>query len=213
MTIKGIVYRIGRKAWLLRKWINRWLCPDLAGETGITIFSQNCIGGVVMSEYNMRFHTPTINLFMSAPDFVSFCENAQACLSAELEDCSAQQNYFYPTALLNGLLLHGVHYSSFRDLQESWNRRRERVNLDNVFIVMTDRDGFTEDLLPRLAKLPCRKLVFSHLPHPEYDFVLHVPGFEDQPFVGDLLDYRGITGKRCYSIFDFKKALREMKRS
>lgn len=210
-TLKGAILRYNKKLWICRTKINKYLYSQYAGEkTGISIISQNCIGGVLMHEYNMKFLTPTINCYMSMPDFVSFCEELSKNLRVELQESDENSENKFPVAKLNELNLMAVHYKSFDEFKNAWNKRRQRVNFDRVFIIMTDRDGFTEALLPRIAKLPYEKVLFSHIDYPEYDFVCKVPGFENANTVGALTDYSGIKGKRLYSYYDFKSCFNKL---
>lgn len=210
-TLKGAILRYNKKIWIFRTKINKYLYPQYTGEkTGISIISQNCIGGVLMHEYNMKFLTPTINCYMSMPDFVSFCEELSKNLRVELQESDENSENKFPVAKLNELKLMAVHYQTFDEFKNAWNKRRQRVNFDRVFIIMTDRDGFTEALLPRIAKLPYEKVLFSHIDYPEYDFVCKIPGFENANTVGSLTDYSGIKGKRLYSYYDFKSCFNKL---
>ena len=204
-TLKGAILRLNRKVWTLRSKVNKYIYPQYAGEkTGISIISQNCIGGVLMHEYNMKFLSPTINCYMSMPDFVSFCENLPNNLKVDLQEEKNENNCAFPVARLDNLELMAVHYKTFEEFENAWNRRRERVNLKKVLLIMTDRDGFSEDLLPRIAKLPYQKVLFSHVLYPGYDFVCKIPGFEKADTVGSVTDFIGICGKRLYSYCNFR---------
>lgn len=203
-TLNGIILRLNKKIWAWRVKINKRLYSQYVGDkTGISIISQNCIGGVLMHEYNMKFLTPTINCYMSMPDFVSFCENLSDNLCVDLQECD--ENAAFSIANLNELRIMGVHYKTFDEFREAWNKRKQRVNLDKNLLIMTDRDGFTEKLLPRIAKLPYEKVLFSHIEYPEYNFICKIPGFENEKTVGSATDYIGLSGKRLYSYCDFRK--------
>lgn len=205
-TFKGAILKYNKKAWAWRVKINKHLYPQYAGDkTGISIISQNCIGGVLMHEYNMKFLTPTINCYMSMPDFVIFCENLADNLKIDLQECDERGESPFPIAKLGELEVMAVHYKTFAEFREAWSKRRQRVNLDKIFVIMTNRDGFTEDLLPRIAKLPYEKVLFSHVDYPGYDFVCKIPGFENEEAVGSVTDFIGMSGKRLYSYCDFRK--------
>ena len=89
-----------------------------------------------------------------------------------------------------------MHYNRFEETKEKWNRRIGRINYDNLFLVMTDRDGATDETLERFARLPYPKAYFSHRPHPEYDFVCYIPGFENQLQIGDVTQIINLKGER-----------------
>lgn len=142
---------------------------------------------------------------MNASDFVSFCENLSHYLSEDLHEDEARSPY--PMGKLDGLTLHFVHYPDFATAKAKWNERRERVGLTNVFCIMTDRDDFSEDLLPRIDALSIPKVLFSSK-RLNYPWVCYVPGHDSEGQVGDLTelaDYRG--NKQFDRWFDFVRWL------
>lgn len=211
MTIKGMKKRINTILWKSRRWvIRKYYHLSLGGENShISIISCNCIGGVVMSELGMSFMTPTVNLFFSSPDFVKFCENLEYYLSV-IPKNGGKALEGYPLVILDDIIINAVHYNDFNHFLNTWNKRKKRVNFKRLFLIFTDRDGFTSDLLPRIAVLPYKKVLFSNRKYENYDFVCTVPGFEDEACVGSLVEYIGISGKRIYSIYPFAKIFKRM---
>ena len=49
-----------------------------------TILCSNCIGGVIYHRLGKQFLSPTINMFFSQPDFVSFCMHLDYYLQQKL---------------------------------------------------------------------------------------------------------------------------------
>lgn len=190
---------------------------DLNGEkTGISVISCNCTGGCVMKEYNMRFMSPTINLAIGAADFLKFCQNLRyyTSLAPSLALEPIQSTQTYPLIMLGDILIHAIHYDSFDNFCEAWNRRVSRINFDKLFYIFSDRDGFTVELLPEIDKLETPKVMFAKEKYDDYDWICVVPGFEKEKEVGILTDYmQGITWKRRYSVYDFAKTFRELMRS
>lgn len=215
MTIRGLETRINKHLWLFKRKINYYIHSDFVGDkAGISIISCNCIGGVLMHEMNMRFLTPTINLYFSADDFIKFCEelDTKKYFSLELEDAGISPNGSYPLVRLGDLTIEAVHYKSFDDFKQSWEKRKSRINYDKIFLIFTDRDGFHGDkqTLERIKKLPYNKVLFSKCDYLGYDFVCKVPEFENESQVGDMTDWcKGITWKRKYSIYPFVKKFHE----
>lgn len=155
-----------------------------------------------MSELNMVFASPTVNCFMDAPDFLKFCENLKEYLALEPVLCE-RPDVHYPVCRLGDLTIHAVHYKTFEEFREIWNRRKARVHYDRIFLIFTDRDGFTEVMLPRIAQLPHRKVLFAKRDYPGYDFVCPLSGYAKEACVGNVTDYRGCTGKRVYARYPF----------
>lgn len=57
-----------RRKWILEK------RPPLKNKD-FTIISSDCTGGMFYHELNQPFASPTINLFMMAKDYLTFCED------------------------------------------------------------------------------------------------------------------------------------------
>ena len=150
-----------------------------------TIFSVNCIGGVVSHDFGLPFQSPTVNLYMSFGDFVKFCENPQRYVNTPLTEYVGGSNAKYPLARLDDLLLHLVHYASFEEAKAAWARRIARINWDNIFLVGTDRDGCTPELMERFDKLPYRKVLFVHTPD-SCPCHFYIRGYENQGQVGNM---------------------------
>lgn len=208
--IKTLRWKLNQKQWKRRKEKNLKKYPALVGDrSGISVISCNCAGGVVMSELNMVFATPTVNCYMEAPDFLKFCENLKAYLAMEPvpREC---RDVRYPVCALDDLTIYAVHYPSFEAFREIWDRRKARVNHDRIFLIFTDRDGFTEDMLPRIAQLPYRKVLFAKQDYPAYDFVCRLPGYRKDACVGNVTDYRGCRGRRVYAKYPFAEAFLDM---
>lgn len=133
-------------------------------EEDITIISSNCLAGCIYSDLGKEFTSPTINLFLYAPCFIEFCERIDYYLTLDLVECF-QSKYSqviigtYPVGLLGDIEIHFLHYSSFSDAKISWNKRKDRVNRENIVFMMTDRDGFDLSIGKRFDALPGSKNV------------------------------------------------------
>lgn len=173
-------------------------------RSDFSLISCNCIGGAVYHDLGLAFRTPTINLFMEAGDFVKFCENMTHYLNIELKEVTSVHPY--PLAALDDLTLHLVHYPDFTGAHAKWNERRARINSENLFLIFTDRDGFTDALLPRIDALPAKKVLFSARKLEEYSWICHLPDYHRDGEVGDLTELLNFRGDRRYERgFDFIK--------
>ena len=162
-----------------------------------SIISSNCCGAILAHDLGIRFNSPTVNCFFYPNDFLKFCRNLQYYLNQEPEyQYDAEEGY--PICLIGDIYVFAMHYKSFDEFKESWNRRKKRVNYNNLFIMMTDRDGFEEDMLGKLASIPYPKILFSHKEYPSYDFVCYVKQFKRESQVGDMFKYADIFGNRYY---------------
>lgn len=168
-----------------------------------SIFASNCNGTMITHDLGQQFRSPFVNLWLTSEDFVAFLEKPKAYLEQELVFMDSQ--YPYPVAKLGDISLYFQHYETPEQAAQAWNRRKERINWDNLFVMMTDRDNCTQALLHRFDALPYKnKVVFTHIPMPEIASAVYIPGFENQNSVGVCSEFTDRwRGKRHYDSFDF----------
>ncbi|MBR2215118.1 MAG: DUF1919 domain-containing protein [Selenomonadaceae bacterium] len=97
-----------------------------------------------------------------------------------------------------------MHYCNEAEAREQWYRRLKRLNWDNMFILLTDRDGCTSAVLERFDKLPYPKAVLVHKPYPHIASAKYIRGFETENMVGNCMEFRNrFTWHRYYDDFDY----------
>ena len=134
---------------------------------------------------------------------MKFAENMPYYLSLPLTDFNVEEKP-YPIGRLGDISLYFVHYPDIESCKTQWRRRASRVDYNNLFLVMTDRNGCTDELVERFSKVPYPKVLFSSKEMPEYDFAVYVPGFSKDGQVGELNRYADFHGNRYYELyFDF----------
>lgn len=211
MTIKGIKKHINKDIlWPIR--IAEYKMRKMNyTNSGISILSQNCTGGIVMKSYNMPFLTPTVNMFIPMPDFVKFCGNLDYYLSLKHELLMKKtQECGYIVTRLGDITIFGVHYHDYEDFLSTWNRRKARINKNKLFLIFTDRDGFTPNLLDEIQKLPYPKVLYSCRSYEGYDFVVKVPKDEKLDCCCSVTDFWRISGIHiCEKYYDFPRAFEE----
>lgn len=130
----------------------------------VSIVSQNCFAGYAYNRLGLEFSSPTINMWFSFSDFVSFVSDVDKNLKQELVldgygTDKFQNDFKYPIAKIGGLdiSVHLNHYNDFNEAHDSWNRRKKRINYNNIFIVAsTDKESDIE----LFDKIPFRKVLF-----------------------------------------------------
>ena len=133
-----------------------------------TIISQNCIGGVIYNDLGLEFKTPTINLFIEDENFIKLCENPKHYFSIDaepkIEDYvdPIDNRIHYPKIKVDDIEICCLHYKDCNSAVESWNRRRKRVNFDNMYIIANTWNLHNKkELVERLNKLKYKKIIFS----------------------------------------------------
>lgn len=213
MVIEKIISRIRNFVWMQkRKKINKSNRERLNDRgKSASIISMNCNGGIISHDLGLQFLSPTVNLFMRADDFVKFCENLDKYLAidnfVECFDSSIIQERTYPIAYLDDLILYLVHYKSVEEAESIWNKRKKRINKDNIIILNTDREGMTEELKDRFERLPYRKVMFTHLQDKIHPSCFYIKGYEEEPSVGIITDHNTWDGKRPIDQFDYVEFL------
>lgn len=154
----------------------------------VTIISQNCIGGVFSHDMNLPFRSPTVNLFISADDFVRFVNRLEYYLNIELEISWGEE---YPVGRLDDVEVHFVHYETCKEAQAAWERRKKRVNIDNIVILATDRDGFDDTVYAEWKKIRYAKVLFTACEKYARDKdSIYFPKYKKSGYVPDLIPKR-----------------------
>lgn len=114
-------------------------------------------------------------------------------------------NIDYPVGQIEDIHLYFMHYNSFAEAKSAWERRAERVNLDNAFLVMTDKNSCAYEHIKQFDELPYKnKVIFTHKKYPEFKSAYYIPGFEDQDEVGILSDWKPqLLRRRWLDNFDY----------
>ncbi len=186
--------------------INKFNQIRLKNNT-FSIIASNCNGACITHDLGQEFRSPFVNLWMYPNDFIKFLQSPKEYLKSDLIFFDAEKPY--PVAKINDITLFFQHYQTAEEASSSWHKRLVRINWDNVFIMMTDRDGCTYEMLEAFDRLPYQnKVVFTHLPYENIASAFYIPGFESQPCVGVLSEYTNrIIGQKGYDAFDYVKWL------
>lgn len=186
-----------------------------------TLFSNDCIGGVITHNVGVSFNSPTVNLFFeSLSQYISFLENISHYIEIPVEyshdEMMNDLGKSYPVGILRSIkygdvVIHFMHYKNFEEARESWNRRSRRINLCNSFAIFHfhEWNDSVEQLLERFAQLPMRgKLVVSYpniIPvsysRGGYAVFIHPNVNEFRP--GVLLQWKNRLHRRYIDDFDY----------
>ena len=152
---------------MVKIWINsryeRKIRKKLKNDQ-FSILCSTCIGGIIYHRLGKQFLSPTINMWMNQKEFLVFVENLDEALEQEL--VFIETKYDYPVARIitksGPVNLYFNHAKTQEEAEQNWKRRKARINRDNLFIIMYDFDGITEEEILRLDKIKCKnKIVLS----------------------------------------------------
>ena len=165
-------------------------------------------GGVILHELGERFNSPTVNLFFSAEDYIKFVENLDTYLQKSLVEVQSDRGY--PVAKLDDITIYFMHYSTFDEAQKTWEKRALRINKDNLYVILVQQNGCTEELLKRFDNLPYKhKLALTAKPMQNIGCAYCIPcSAQPNGDVMDLCRYKGkFSGRRWIDDFDYVEFL------
>lgn len=179
-----------------------------------SIISMNCVGGVVSHELGLRFNSPTVNLWFKPGDYIKFLNDLEYYLfECEIEiDKQYTEEYRYPVGKLDDIRIYFTHYKSFEYAKQKWNERLKRLNLDNIYIIMVQKDGCTKQDILSFDNLKYKhKVIFTVADYPWCNSAYHIPKSEEnENNVKNLIEFKNkFTGKRWLDEFDWISFLNE----
>ena len=148
-------------------------------NSDFSIVCSNCIGGFIYHRLGLKFLSPTINCFIEPGDFIKFCKNLEHYLSLNLEFVKSEKSY--PVAKLDDVTVYFNHSKTEKDAENMWNKRKTRVNYDNIYVILYNR--YAKDAVPlskdeilEAGNIKCKNLiVLSDIPYPDIPYVLYIP--------------------------------------
>ncbi|MBE6777093.1 MAG: DUF1919 domain-containing protein [Ruminococcaceae bacterium] len=170
-----------------------------------TLISNNCNGGVLLHELGLRFNSPFVNLYVNTEDYIKYLQNFDYYNTLEVEFLN-DTDKSYPVGRLGDLTVDFVHYKSNSEAKTKWNERTQRINKDNIFVILTEQDDCTFDCLKSFDNLNFEnKVVFTCKRYPEIKSSVFVKKYYNNPKgVFMFLDFPNrFSIKRNYDVFDF----------
>ena len=163
--------------------INRVLTRRRNKNFDFSIICGNCMGGLISHKLDVPFLSPTVNIMMSQSDFYKLALNLKEYLSCDFVELSPKS---YPRGKLKDITVNFTHFKNYNDAVQTWRRRCDRINFDNLWVIATDRDGLG------LVVFTAKKYA--------YPYCFQLKQFEDQGQIGDILQ-QTIYGKRYFELY------------
>ena len=173
-------------------------------NNNFTIISSNCNGSAIYHDLGLQFTTPTVNLSFNMNDYVKMLNNLKWYMSQEIKPFD-DARFDFPVGILGDIEIRFNHYKTLDEAVEKWNKRKNRINWNNIFIFGIDGDNCTYQTLLDFDKLPFKnKVIFTHKEYPEIESSYYIKGFENQDSVGPLIYFRkGFFIRRYIDDFDY----------
>jgi len=146
-----------------------------------SLITNNCHGWVLYRQFGWKYESPTIALQILPEEFAKFCANLRHYLESELVEYTElsedHKKYFWhmygydlkcPIGLLDDIMVVFQHDESFASAAEKWNRRKERVNYENVaYMLHVQKTSYGECIDEFLRmKLPHSVVITENFDYP-----------------------------------------------
>jgi uncharacterized protein (DUF1919 family) len=154
--------RIGRRALAFPARIDR----RRVGDKPFCVISDDCWAGELYKHLVRAYNTPFVGVSMRAPDYLRLLSDLPGNLGKELsfeEEGKSPEGTPYPIGYLGQVAIHFIHYPEEAEAREKFERRRQRVDFDNLFFKLSaGRPHCTPELLEEFYALPFeRKLALT----------------------------------------------------
>lgn len=152
-----------------------------------TLITNTCIGGRLYHDYNQQFLSPTIDLYIKPKDFVKLCCNLKEYLENDLvEEKNIKINNFVVGKLKDIHIFFSHTNYTFEIAKQNWERRKKRINYDNIIVIATDRITLDEQLsrcddltIQEFNKIPYKKIIFTTKKY-DYNYCHFLKSFENE---------------------------------
>ena len=122
----------------------------------ISIVSNNCWGGLVCRTLGIECRSPFKNLFLQDDDYLRVISDLKRYMCYEPEfarfDIDIHSKEKYPVLRIADAEIHCNHAENIETAISEWNRRRKKINLDNIFYEMYTEDKGVADKFISITK-------------------------------------------------------------
>lgn len=109
-------------------------------DSNVSIISNNCWGGIICQTLGIECRSPVKNLSIEDVDYIRLLRDLKHYMSLELKfyqfrfNKNSQKDY--PVMMLDDVKVHCNHDTDPHEAVEKWNRRKIKINYDNLFLEM-----------------------------------------------------------------------------
>ena len=137
-----------------------------------SIIGDNCWGGFIYRHLRRPYLTPFAGLFLEPPCFLRLLEDLRGYLShppqpverskyETLQKARGPLLPAYPIGVLGeGIELHFLHYRTWEEALDKWNRRTARIRWDRLYVKYTDRGEPSDEHARRFMSMPYERKLY-----------------------------------------------------
>ncbi len=160
-----------------------------------SVISNNCWGGRVYKYLDLPYLTPTAGLYIFSSDYIKFISDLHYYFDQELVFIDAAESKYYdliakrnelmwPIAKLGDIEIIFRHYKTPEEAEAKWNRRKQRVNFDNIIIKFSRMYECTDKEFEAFAKIPFNNKIFIDNRKPlKYDWQHYTDSCDEYGYI------------------------------
>lgn len=207
MTGKYIKRKVrNAKKWIAERpyYIRRAWNRKRIKSRDFTIISNNCWAGRCYQYLGMPYLAPTVGLYFFAEDYLNFVANLKHYLDSEIRFIPSEKSRYVkelkernqlnvPIGQIDDVEIVFLHYRSEEEAREKWNRRKERVNYNNIYLKFSKMNLCEEKHMKQFDELNFEnKFMFNNRRKKKYssEFYWKGPG-DDREIASDTKDFPG----------------------
>ena len=136
-----------------------------------SILANNCWGGIVSRDRRLPYNSPTCGTYFFSKDYLRFLSDPRGYLGTELEEVPFAQSVHAEEVFakeqrepvigrMGDVEVVLLHYPTFAEAKEKWDRRKARIRWDNLLVKYSDQNGFAPEDFETFRALPFRNKLF-----------------------------------------------------
>lgn len=190
-----------------RKITAYFLKKKLKNDT-FSIISNNCWGGLVYQDFDLKYSSPFVGLFVVGEDYIKLLQNLKYYLGCKLvfesetkhQYLKGSVNQVYPIGLLDDIEIHFLHYKTENEARTKWEKRLKRLNWDNLYVKYSETKTSDPDLIKEFDNLPfSNKICFTANKYPNLKSSIQITEFENKGYLEDYLK----KYKKYFNVIDW----------
>lgn len=136
----------------------------------VTIISNNCFAGIIYQYLGLPYNSPTVGMYFFPNEYIKFLKNMDQYLREEIKIIPTEESRYFQILLERGennsiigklgdIEINFLHYHSESEIIEKWNRRKERINKNEMLITFNDQNFATYNNLKEFDELPYKNKI------------------------------------------------------
>ena len=186
--------------------VKRFFVKRSVKSRNFSIISNNCWAGTIYRYLDMPYLSPTAGLYFFSEDFIKFVSDLHHYLNTPLEFIDAKESKYFkelerrnqtdkPLGIIDDVEIVFLHYKTQEEAKEKWDRRKARVNYDNIILKFSRMNLCTQKHIEVFDSLPFKNKIFINNQTPvkyKSEIYLNLPDNEygiirdNEPFPGKL---------------------------